>query len=259
VNIRIDGAQYAYRTGGSGRPMLLLHAFPLTSDAFWPQLDAPPPGVRLICPDHRGFGGSELRPGIATMEAMASDALQLLDALKIGTAIVGGISMGGYVAMALTRLDPSRVKALVLMDTHPLADDVAGKERREAVAKDLEKNGMGAYAPGALNSLLAADVKPYVRSRIDALMRSVNPAAAAAASRGMAARDDSREILARFTGPALVLGGSKDVLSTPERMREMAALMPKAKHVVVPDVGHLANVEAPHHVNAALAELAATL
>src|SRR6185295_9274494 len=58
LNIRIDGAQYAYRASGAGQPVLLLHGFPFTSESFWPQLDAPPAGARLICPDHRGFGGS---------------------------------------------------------------------------------------------------------------------------------------------------------------------------------------------------------
>ncbi|MBK7860202.1 MAG: alpha/beta hydrolase [Archangiaceae bacterium] len=257
MNVRIDGFNLAYRSSGSGQPVLLLHAFPLTSEGFWPQLDAPPAGARLICPDHRGFGSSSLRPGVSTMEALANDALKLLDALKIDQAIVGGVSMGGYAAMALTRLDPSRVKALILMDTHPLPDDAAGREKREAVAKDFEKNGMGNFVPGALESLLAKTAKPYVRARVDGIMRSVNPLAAAAASRGMAARDDSREILGRFTGPALVLGGAEDALSSPQRMGEMAALMPKARHVVIAGAGHLANLEAPQEVNAALAEFIA--
>jgi pimeloyl-ACP methyl ester carboxylesterase len=253
VNIKIDGVQYAYRTSGSGQPVLLLHGFPFTSESFWPQLDAPPAGARLICPDHRGFGGSDARPGISTMEALASDALKLLDALEVGQAIVGGISMGGYAAMALTRLDPSRVKGLMLIDTHALADDAAAKERREAAAKDIEKNGMNGFTAGALPNLLAKDAKPYVRARIEAMMKAVNPAGAAAASRGMAARDDSREILARFTGPALIVVGEHDAIAPPERAREMAALMSKSKVVVVPGVGHLSNVEAPAEVNAAIA------
>lgn len=259
MNIKIDGARYAYRTSGSGEPLLLMHGFPLTSESFWPQLDAPPAGVRLICPDHRGFGGSDLRPGVATMEAMAADALKLLDALELPQALIGGVSMGGYVAMALTRLDPSRVKGLVLMDTHPLADDAAGKEKREAAAKDFEKNGMGGFVPGALGSLLAPEAKPYVRQRVEGMMRAVNPAGAAAAARGMAARDDSREVLSRYSGPALVIVGEKDTISPPQRARELAALVPKATVVVIPGAGHLANLEAPQAVNEALSEFVASL
>ncbi len=167
--------------------------------------------------------------------------------------------MGGYVAMALLRLDPARVKALVLTDTHPLADDAPAKEKREAVAKDLEQNGMAAYATNALANLLAPEAKPYVRARMEAIMKSVNPAAAAAAARGMAARGDSRELLARYSGPALIVVGEKDAIAPPERAREMQKLMPRSRLLVLPGVGHLANVEAPQEFNAALGELVASL
>jgi len=259
MNLKIDGAQYSYRTGGSGEPVLLLHGFPFTSESFWPQLDSPPAGVRVICPDHRGFGGSELKPGVITMEAMAKDALALLDALKLDRAIVGGVSMGGYVAMALLRLDPARVKGLVLADTHPLADDAAGKEKREAVAKDVEKNGMAGYAASALPNLLAPEAKPYVKARMQDLMKSVNPAATAAAARGMAARSDSRELLSRYSGPALIVVGEKDAIAPPEKAREMQKLMPRSKLVVIPNAGHLANVEAPQEFNEALGEFVASV
>lgn len=257
--IKIDGAQYTYRTGGSGEPVLLLHGFPFTSESFWPQLDAPPPGVRVICPDHRGFGGSDLRPGISTMEDLAADALKLLDALGLQSVIVGGVSMGGYAAMALLRIDPSRVKGLVLADTHPLADDAAGKEKREQVAKDVEKNGMAGYASQALNNLLAKEAKPYVRARMEAIMKSVKPQATAAAARGMAMRSDSREILGRYSGPALIVVGEHDAIAPPARAQEMKALMPKSKLVVIPGAGHLANVEAPQEFNQALGEFVSTV
>ena len=158
MNIKVDGAQYAYRAGGSGEPVLLLHAFPLTSEAFWPQLDAPVPGVRLVCPDHSGFGGSDLTSSVS-IESMAKNAFALLDALGLGRVIVGGVSMGGYVAMAMTRLDPARIKGLVLADTQATADDAAQREKREAVAKDVEKNGMAGYAAKALPNLLAPEAK----------------------------------------------------------------------------------------------------
>ena len=258
-NVKIDGAQYAYRTGGSGEPVLLLHGFPFTSESFWPQLDAPPAGVKLYCPDHRGFGASELKPGVSTMEELAKDALKLLDALGLPRVIVGGVSMGGYVAMALLRLDPSRVTGLVLVDTHPFADDAAGKEKREQIAKDVEKNGMAGYAKSALDNLLAKDAKPYVRARMETIMKSVNPAATAAAARGMAQREDSRDILQRYTGPALIVAGEKDAIAPPEKARAMQQLMPKSKLLILPNVGHLANVEAPQEFNQALGEFVSSL
>ncbi|MBL8952355.1 MAG: alpha/beta fold hydrolase [Myxococcaceae bacterium] len=251
MNLKVDGAQYSYRTGGSGEPVLLLHAFPLTSEAYWPQLEAPPAGVRVICPDHRGFGGSDLKSPV-TLEAMAKDAFALLDALKLERAIVGGVSMGGYVAMAMTRLDPARIKGLILADTQATADDAAQKEKREGVAKDVEKNGMSGYAASALPNLLAPEAKPYVRARIEGLMKAVNPAATAAAARAMAGRDDSREILARYAGPAVVIVGEHDTLTPPAKARELQALLPKSRLVTIPGAGHLSNVEAPLEFNEAV-------
>jgi pimeloyl-ACP methyl ester carboxylesterase len=256
--MKIDGAEYHHRSSGSGEPVLLLHGFPMTSEAFWPQLDAPPKGVRVICPDHTGFGQSALRPNV-TLESMASDALELLDALGLQSVVVGGVSMGGYVAMALLRLDPSRVRALVLADTQAPGDDAPAKARREETAQDLEANGMGNTVKAMLPRLLADDAKPYVRSRVEALMRAVNPAAAAAAARAMAGRDDSRDILARYGGPALIIVGEKDVITPPERAKQMAELLPRSKLVTIPSVGHLANLEAPQAFNTALGELVATL
>lgn len=252
---KIDGFLTHWRTSGpaDGKPVLLFHAFPLSSEAFAPQLDAAPPGIRYICPDHRGFGGSALRPGVATMEELARDGLRVLDTLNIGTAVVGGVSMGGYAAMALLRLDPSRVKGLVLMDTQAGADDAAANERREAMAADLEKNGIGGLV-AMLPKLIAADSKPFLRARVEAMIRATNPAAAAAATRGMGQREDSRELLQRFGGPALVIVGEKDEITPVAKANELAALLSGVKPVVVvPGVGHLANLEAPGVVNEALA------
>ncbi|MDQ1618891.1 MAG: hypothetical protein QOE19_1460, partial [Actinomycetota bacterium] len=153
------------REAGAGLPVVLLHAFPLSSAMWLEQRNGLAEVCRVITPDLRGFGGSQLGDDEPSLDHMADDVARLLDTLSLDSVVLGGLSMGGYVAMALTRLDPARVKGLVLADTHPLADDAAGKEKREAVAKDVEKNGMAAFAANALNNLLAKEAKPYVRAR----------------------------------------------------------------------------------------------
>lgn len=255
--VTIEGRALHYRDVGEGRPLLLLHGFPLTGASFWPQLDAPPKGVRLIVPDHRGFGPSAPGPGPTTMEAIAADALALLDALKIDRAAVGGVSMGGYAAMSLLRADPARVTALVLIDTQCTADDEAGKARREATAKDLEAHGMAPLAAGMLPKLLSLSAGDGLRRRVEAMIRSVDPVGAAAASRGMALRGDSKDILSRFAGPALVVVGTEDVITPVAKAKEIAALIAGARLVELPAAGHLANLEQPEPFNAALAEFLA--
>ncbi|MEW6434783.1 MAG: alpha/beta fold hydrolase [Myxococcota bacterium] len=243
--VTIAGRALHYEERGEGRPLLLLHGFPFSSESFWPQLDSPPEGVRLIVPDHRGFGKSAPGEGVSTMEALADDALALLDALSIPQAIVGGVSMGGYVAIALARRDPGRVKALVLIDTQASADDEAGRARREAVAREVEEKGLGPLAEAMLPKLLAPATSADVKARVDRMMRAQSPAATAAASRGMATRTDGRDLLSRFGGPCLIVVGEHDVVTPVDKAKAMAALVPQARLEIVPGAGHLPNLEQP--------------
>lgn len=253
----IDGRAYHYRDVGEGRPVLLLHGFPLTGSSFWPQLDAVPEGARLIVPDHRGFGQSARGEGALSIAGFAADAFALLDALKVSQVTVGGVSMGGYIAMAMLRADPSRIERLVLIDTQSNADDDAGKAKREATAVEVETKGLGPLVEAMLPKLLAAKAPDDVRRRVEAMMRSVDPQTVAAASRAMAGRADSREILSRFAGPSLVVVGSEDVITPPAKARELAALMAGSRRVELEGAGHLSNLEKPEAFNAALAEFLA--
>lgn len=240
-----EGRAYAYEERGSGTPLLLLHGFPFSSQSFRPQLDSPPKGFRVIAPDHRGFGNSAMKDGPSSMNAMAGDALALLEALKLESAVVGGVSMGGYVAMALARMDPGKVKGLVLIDTQATADDEAGKARREAVAVDVIQNGVGGLVSSMLPKLLAAKTPDVVRERVEAMMLKQAPEAVAAASRGMATRVDSKDLLARFSGPTLVIVGEHDAITPPAKAKEMADLVSGAQLEIIPEAAHLTNLEQP--------------
>ena len=244
-HLTLNGRVLAYRDVGDGVPLLLFHGFPFTSASFAALLDAPPRGVRLLTPDLRGFGESALGPGPSTMEAMAEDALALLDALSLPSAVVGGLSMGGYVALSLARLDPGRVRGLLLVDTQSLPDDEAGKARREAVAHDVLAHGVDGLVDGMLPRLFAAATPAAVRAPIEALMRAQTPEAVAAASRGMASRADAKDLLARFAGPALVVVGAEDVITPPEKAKAMADLLGDGRLEIVEGAGHLVPVERP--------------
>jgi pimeloyl-ACP methyl ester carboxylesterase len=257
--VTIAGRALHYEERGAGPALLLLHGFPFSSESFWPQLDRPPKGFRLIVPDHRGFGQSALAEGPSTMEALADDALALLDALGIEQAVVGGVSMGGYVAIALTRRDPGRVRALVLIDTQSSPDDEAGRARREAVALDVEARGMEPTADAMLPKLLSPHASDEVKARVARMMRAQSPVATAAASRGMATRTDGRDILSRFAGPCLVIVGELDVITPVEKAQAMAALAPQAQLEVLPHVGHLPNLEAPERFQQVLEGFLETL
>lgn len=241
----IDGRTLHYEDVGEGLPLLLLHGFPFSSESFWPQLEAPPRGFRLLVPDHRGFGKSALAEGVSTMDALAQDALAVLDAAKVKAAVVGGVSMGGYVTLALLRRDPSRVKGLLLVDTQAGADDEAGKARREQVAKDAEARGMAPIVEAMGPKLFAPTTGAGVRGRVEAMMRAQHPKAAAAASRGMGERVDQKDVLSRFGGPTLVVVGEDDAITPVDKAKVMAGLVSGAKLEIVPKAGHLPNLEQP--------------
>ncbi len=258
-SISLQGRLYFYEDRGEGVPLLLFHGFPFSSQSFWPQLASPPKGVRLIVPDHRGFGQSAPAPGVTTMDAMAEDGLALLDALGIQNALVGGVSMGGYVAIALTRLDPGRVRGLVLIDTQSTADDEAGKARREATALDVEKNGVGGLVGAMLPKLMAAGVALETRARVEKLMLAQSASAVAAASRGMASRVDGKDILSRFSGPCSIIVGAEDLITPVEKAKGMQSLVGGATLEVIEGAGHLCNLERPEEFSAIIEHFVAAI
>ena len=240
-----------FRDVGSGPPVVLLHAFPLLGEMFDPQWSALAGRARFIVPDLRGFGGSGTGAGPSEMGAMADDVLALLDHLGVDSAVVGGVSMGGYASLALLRNDPGRVRALILADTQTAADDAEARVRRETSAQEVLAKGSTALLPSVAR-LLGPSASPELRARVSAWITAQSPEGLAAAQQGMALRPDARDILARFGGPVLVLVGRDDVLTPPAKARAMAELVPGAELVEIPAAGHLANLEQPEAFNAAL-------
>lgn len=250
--IHVEGVPLYYRDEGQGLPVLLLHAFPLSGEAFARQVAALSGRYRLLIPDHRGFGRSGLGEGPLEMSRIARDGLAVLDAAGVYSAVVGGVSMGGYAAMALLREDAGRVQGLVLVDTQAVADDEPGRARREATAQEVLEKGLEPLVQGMVPRLVAAGPDSEVGREVAALIRTAAPTGAAAAQRGMALRTDSQDMLARYAGPALVVVGDKDVITPVERAQQMAKLLAGSRLEVIPEAGHLPNQEQPERFNAVL-------
>lgn len=250
-----DGVQLRYRetrAATDALPVLLLHAFPVHGESFEPQLEALGHRYRFLVPDARGFGrnaASGLGDGPLEMGRIAKDALALLDHLGLPGAVVAGCSMGGYAAMAMLREDAGRVRGLVLIDSRDTADDEAGKRRREETAQTALSEGIEPLVAAMLPKLLSPNATESAKLAVKRQIRAASPEAAASAARGMALRPDSRELLARFSGPALVVAGERDTVTPPEGAREMAGRIPGALVEIIPDVGHLSHFEAPEPFN----------
>jgi pimeloyl-ACP methyl ester carboxylesterase len=255
MKVTIDGVEIEYDVRGEGAPLLLLHAFPLGLFMWEAQVEALSATHRVVRFDARGFGGSAAGGDPLTMERIADDGAFLLDHLGIERAVVGGCSMGGYAAFAFVRRHPQRLAGLILQDTRAGADSAEARAGRATLAAKVLAEGASAAVEAFLPKLLGETTQ---RERL-ALVASVRerilgtpPQGIASALHGLAARADSRETLPTIAVPTLVLVGAEDVLTPPSEAATMAAAIPRARLDVIPAAGHLANLENPGAVNAAL-------
>lgn len=210
--------------------------------------------VRLLTPDLRGFGtgpGLADPPPVPDLRLLAADVIGELDAAGIDQAIIGGVSMGGYVCFAVLRAYPERVAGLVLADTRSGADDAAALERRRTAADRADRGeipgGLDAIAP-----LIAGGTVEATRAALADIAGGVPAATIAWGQRAMAARADSTEVLAGAQVPVLVVVGEKDGITPPPVARQLADTAQQAELVQLPGVCHLSPAEDPAGFAAAL-------
>jgi len=203
---------------------------------------------RLVALDWRGFGESEITTPVSTMELFADDMAGLMDLLGIQQAVLCGLSMGGYAAFAFLRKYPQRISGLILADTRPGADAPEAQANRENVARLAETQGTGSIADLQVPRLLSEYTRqhhPEVEMRVRQMIEAATVQGIAAASRGMAQRADSTELLAGIACPALVIVGEQDTLTPPSVAQEYASQIRDAQLVVIQHAGHLSNLEQP--------------
>lgn len=241
---------------GDLAPVVLVHGHPFNRTMWQPQTAAlVAAGRRVITADLRGYGESGVVPGRTPLADFAADTAALLDHLGIERAVVGGLSMGGQIAMEFHRSFPERVAALVLADTSPVAETEEGKAVRNSMADRLLAEGMDGYAHEVIGRMLApynVTALPEVAARVMTMMRTTPPEGAAAALRGRAERPDYRASLAGARVPVLVVVGADDGYTPVAEARETRALIPGAELVVVEGAGHMPNLERPEAFNEAL-------
>jgi pimeloyl-ACP methyl ester carboxylesterase len=232
-------------------PLVLLHAFPLDS-RMWNAVREPLAShLRVITPDQRGLGRSPLpetdrEPGL---EDAARDVVALLDRLELDRVVLGGCSMGGYLAMAVLRLAPERVGGLVLIDTKATPDTPEAAQSRLDVAERVEDEGTGGWlAEANLPNLLAGSTReqrPDVVETVREIIESQPPAGISWTALALRTRPDSLELLRDCGVPALVIVGEEDPITPVSAASAMAEVMDGATLVVLPEAGHLTPLEDP--------------
>jgi 3-oxoadipate enol-lactonase len=257
VDHRTSGVAMSYRDLGEGDPLVLLHAFPLNGRMFESQMRTFSGSHRVVAPDYPGFGRSPRTPAQPDVHYYAKGVRSLLDRLHLDRVILGGVSMGGYVAFECMRLFPERVRALILANTRADPDSEKMRETRNETAISVAEEGVVVLVELQMERLLAPDTlqnNEELVENVRAMIFENSPDGVVAALGAMRERPDSTLLLGKIGVPTLVVGGEEDLNCPPDIMGAMAAKIPDARHVTIPRVGHLSNLEAPEKFNALLGD-----
>lgn len=179
----------------------------------------------------------------------------VLEYLKINKAIIGGESMGGYVALAFLQQYPDKVFGLILSDTQSLADNDEAKIKRETTAVDVLMHGTTSFIDGFIPKALSENANTETKLFLRKLLETQDANAVASALRGMALRFDTSNLLATSTLPILIITGEKDILISPQQSKNMHNLAKNSQLVEIANSGHLANLEQPKQWNQAVLDM----
>jgi pimeloyl-ACP methyl ester carboxylesterase len=221
-----------------------------------PQLTLAELGWHVIAPHFRCFDRSDGGPPASSVDDYAGDVIDVLDALHIHDAVVGGLSMGGYVAFAVLRHAASYIRGLILADTKATADTPEGVQARLRMLQLLVDKGVSAIADEMIPKLLGASTlagRPDIVDWVGMLIHTSPPPAISGGLRALMTRPDSSPLLPTIHVPTLVVVGEEDTLTPPAMSEDLHRGIAGSELVRIAGAGHLSNLEQPERFNDALA------
>jgi 3-oxoadipate enol-lactonase len=236
--------------------VVLLHAFPLNARMWEGQLALADTGWHVVVPQFRGVDGAATDPPGASVDDYAGDVIDLLDGLHIKQAVIGGLSMGGYVAFAMLRYAARYFQGMILADTKPQADTPEAVEGRKKLLALVQQKGPAAVADEMIPKLLGETTRktqPAVADQVRSLILASSAEAIAGEIRALMTRPDSTPLLSTIHFPTLIVVGDEDTLTPPTLSHEMHDAIAGSELAVIPGAGHLSNLEQPDSFNAAVA------
>lgn len=260
--VKLNNIQLYYEVSGKFEAILLIHGHPFDHTMWNPQVAALSPHYKVVVPDLRGYGKSDLpTAGTTRFEDYATDALALMDELDIDTFHVAGLSQGGQFIMEIFRQAQHRVKSLILCDTFASLDTAEAKQARYTAAERMEREGMSGYANESIHKMIKADhvqLMPEVAEHVMNMMLGTSPVAAATAMRARCERIDYlHEVLPKIDVPTLIIVGRQDEFTPVAKAEEMQQNIQNSKLVIIEDAGHMPNLEHPDKFNAVVLEFLA--
>src|SRR2546429_4488059 len=246
------GVRLAYEETGTGLPVILIHGFPFSRQMWQPQAPLART-VRLITPDLRGFGESEGAP--SSLDDLADDLQALVEHLGLTSAVFGGFSMGGYVLLRYLARHADRAKAILLLDTRAEADTPEGQQRRYDGIARIEREGPAGYLDDFVKLVVSTktlESRPDLVKTVRELMETRRTPSLVGGLRAMAQRPDSTPVLSSIRVPTLIVVGEDDKATPVSSARTMHEAIPGSRLVIIPEAGHVSNLEQTDRFNAAL-------
>lgn len=254
----LNGRVVGYDERGDGMPIVMIHGYPLNRMIWEAQWEGLADQARIIAPDLRGFGESEMVDAPTEVSTYANDVREFLDAIGVHEpAIIAGLSMGGYVAMAYLRQFPDRVAGVILANTKATPDTIEGKAGRDKNVGVAKEKGADAIAEGMLPKVLSPKTyasNPELVAQVKRIMASATVPGIIGALEAMRDRPDSTPTLLEFSQPVLIIAGADDQLMSAADQQTMKEAARNSTLVTIADAGHLSPMEQPTAFNGAVAE-----
>jgi 3-oxoadipate enol-lactonase len=255
MKIALNGIQLNYVERGlpDGLPIIFIHGFPFSHEMWSPQMASLPNRYRAISYDVRGHGASDIGDPHYTIDLYVDDLLALMDHLVITKAVLCGLSMGGYIALRAAERAPERIRGLILCDTKSEADTDEGKIRRSDTLRLIQARGVHAFAQEFVKSIFAPRTFTHRHEAVELIKQIIGsnqPTAVCGALLALAARTDTTARLVSISVPTLLLVGEHDQLTPPSATKAMHDRIQGSRMHIIPEAGHMSNLENPEAFNA---------
>lgn len=258
MQLTLNGRMVGYDERGDAAPLLFIHGYPLNRMIWEAQWEGLNHTARVLALDLRGFGESEMVAGTTALATYADDVHEFLQAMALEQpAVICGLSMGGYVALAYARKYGAHVAGLILAHTKATPDSVETKTGRDQSIALAQEKGSVAIAEMMLPKLFAS--KTYTSNlelvaQVKRIMESATVPGIVGALSAMRDRPDSLDVLQNLQAPTLIIAGADDALMPLAEQEKMQQAASNSTLVVIPDAGHLSPLEQPDAFNHAVAE-----
>ena len=249
--IKSDDAEIFYQVLGEGPPIVLLHPFPANHEFWLPAVQSLLTRYRLILPDLRGHGDSDLGEGPATMQKHAADIVRVIDDAEINRAAFVGVSLGGYALFEFWRRHRDRVSAIVLCNTKAPADSAGARSARLKSTAEVIERGAEPFFESMLTKLLGdttRNTRPDIVDGALRMMRKMSAEDVAMVQTGMAERPDSVATLKTINVPTLIVTGDEDTVTGPAEAELLRQNITGSRLKIIPKGGHYLAWERPAEV-----------